>query len=334
MGLFILIIALVLIALGTAVLLLSRKLPGRRAVLTPNESPRTFPPRQRITERSTNERRGAQVVGGALLLFGLLLLFFDSYTTVGARGVTVQTAFGKIQGAPLGPGWHWVRPWNNLEEFDASVQTLKFHQAEPNDNGDCLTVRLGNSTLACVDVTTQWNINHLGDVNALYLQYKTFDNIHDNLVKRQLGSALNEIFGNYDPLAAINSGTGTPTVNTHDLQSKVMAVLQRDLGREITITSVTIPVVHFDGDTENRLKSYQQAKADTRIAEQQKQTAVQQGLAAKELAAQPGLDKPGVQYQNCLNLTHELAKLGQLGQLPPTWNCNGSSNMPLLLQSK
>jgi regulator of protease activity HflC (stomatin/prohibitin superfamily) len=323
MDLLLFILALALLLLGPVLLLFSLRLPGRAA---------PEPARQRMA----SPRAGAALLGLLAALLGLTMLFLDSFTTIGARGVGVQTAFGKVQGKPLGPGWHWVEPWNNVEEFDASVQTLKFYQVEKDDDGDCITVRLANNTIACVDVTAQWNINHLGDVNGLYLQYKTFDNIHDNLVERQLGSALNEVFGTYDPLAVV-AGTNTANpdpsqvVNTKDLQEKVKQALQADLHDQIQIVSVTIPVVHFDADTESRLKAYQQAKADTRIAEQNKLTAQQQALAAKELAAQSALKDPGVQYQNCLNLIDKLAREGQLGNLPPTFTCGTAGSAPNIL---
>lgn len=284
---------------------------------------------------SSSARPGALALGALLSVLAFCLLFFDSFTTVPARSVAVQTAFGKVQGHPLGSGWHWVAPWNDIEKFDASVQTLKFYQAEKKDNGDCITVRLANNTNACVDVTAQWQINHAGDVNSLYLQYKTFDNIHDNLVLRQLQSALNEVFGTYDPLIAVGTSQDKPQTNTKDLQDDVKSALQRDLGTVILIPSVTIPLVHFDQATEDRLKAFQAAKADTQIAEQQKATAQAQADANKILAVDPSTKDPGVQYQNCLNLIRELGKAGQLPGLPPTFNCNqGGTGDPVLVQTK
>lgn len=336
MDLLIFIIGVAAIGLGLVLAVSAAHRPGRaEPTLTSNAEWRernrnnNTPPRV----QTTSPRAAGMAAAAVLFTIGSILIFLDAYTIVGARSVAVQTAFGKIQGEPLKAGWHWVAPWNSVEKFDASVQTLKFYQGEKEDDGGCITVRLANNTLACVDVTTQWNINHDGDINSLYLQYKTFDNIHDNLVKRQLGSALNEVFGAYDPLASVSSGPGTPTVNTKQLQDQVQVALIRDLRGFIGIPSVTIPVVHFDSDTEARLKAYQQSIADTRIAEQNKQTATQQALAAKELAAQPGLQNPGVQYQNCLNLTKDLAQRDQLKNLPLTWNCGGD-DPNLLLPSK
>ncbi len=275
--------------------------------------------------------RDLRFAGGLMLALAVVGMLADSATVVGARQLAVQVRFGKVQGRPQGAGLHWVAPWNDVEKFDASVQTLKYYQGEKDDDGDCITVRLGNSTPACVDVTVQWNINYKGDVTDLYLRYKTFENIHDNLVRRQLGSALNEVFGGYDPLAALNTASDVPTVTTKDLQGDVKTALQTDLGTAIAVDDVVIPLVHFDPDTENRLKSYQQAKADTRIAKQNEQTALAQALANKALADQTATKDAGVQYQNCLNLIAQLGRAGQLGQLPPAFTCNQGGASPALL---
>lgn len=288
----------------------------------------------RVRERQPSTRAGGVLVGLLLVLVGGAVILMDSFTTIAARGVAVQTSFGKVRGDTLGPGFHWVSPWNNVEEFDASVQTLKFYKDEKDDDGTCVTVRLGNNTPACVDVTTQWNINHRGDVKNLYLSYKTFENIHDNLVKRQLGSALNEVFGTYDPLVAIGKNTDTPTVNTKQLQEQVKRALQDDLGTGVLIDSVTIPIVHFDVDTENRLRAFQQSKANTRIAEQDELTAAAQARANKALADQVSVLNPGVMYQNCLNLVDRLGQKGQLQHLPPTFNCNQGSAPGAIIQAK
>jgi regulator of protease activity HflC (stomatin/prohibitin superfamily) len=344
MDLFFFILSVLLLLLGVVLLLASIKAPGRPV---PEPQPSSEPYRRIYSDPDPPRRQAASakaslVAAGCLLvLVGGVILFLNCFTTIGPRGVGVQTAVGKIQGDELGPGWHWVDPWNSVTEFDASVQTLKFYTGEKADDGDCITVRLANNTTACVDVTAQWNINHTGDVNGLFLQYKDFTNIHDNLVKRQLGSAMNEVFGGYDPLAVVAaSTTANPSpsqaINTKDLQVKVRDALQEDLRDQISVVSVTIPVIHFDADTEARLKSYQAAKADTRIAEQQRATAAQQALAAKELAGQNrSLNDPGVRYQNCLNLIAKLAGQNQLGNLPATFNCATSGAAPnVLLQGK
>jgi regulator of protease activity HflC (stomatin/prohibitin superfamily) len=276
--------------------------------------------------RDEDLRGGAVLVTVAGIVLTALMLIVGSAHTIPTRSVGVVTSFGRPTGS-LANGWHWTAPWASVEKFDASVQTLKL---DGNDSTPCVTVRLGNQTTGCVDVSVQWNIDPNGDVVDLYRKYKSFDNIEENLVKRQLQHALNVAFGDYDPLRAVN-GADKPGASLDDLARKAKDTLQSGVGAGITVSSVTIPLIHFDGDTENRLKAYQQALADTRIAEQKKQTAEQTKAANDILAGSAASKDPGVQYQNCLDLIRELANKGQLDKLPPTFSCGSPSQTPVIV---
>jgi hypothetical protein len=271
-------------------------------------------------------RAGATAaIGVALLLVGGTGVLLDSYTTVPVRTVGIETTFGGKPVRPLTNGLHWMAPWHGVDkEWDGSVQTLKLTTSHT-DAGDPVTVRLANQTTAQVDVTLQWNIRPDADVLELYRRYKTFANVEDNLVKRQLQQVLNDSFRKYDPLAAVNgaaSGSG-PTVD--QLGAQARTDLQNVLGNAITVGTMTIPLVHFDATTESRLVQYQQALADTRIAQQREQTAEKIKAANDILAGTQSTKDPGVQYQNCLNLIADLAGKGELKDLPPTFNCGGGA---------
>lgn len=273
----------------------------------------------------------AVAVAVALLLIGGLAVLFDSYTTIPVRTVGIETTFGGKPVRPLTNGLHWMAPWHGVDkEWDGSVQTLKLTTSH-SDSGDPVTVRLANQTTAQVDVTLQWFIKPDADVLGLYRSYKTFANVEDNLVLRQLQQSLNDQFAHYDPLAAINgtaAGTG-PTVDQLAAQARVS--LQKALGDAINVGTMTIPLVHFDATTESRLVQYQQALADTRIAQQREQTAEKIKEANDILAGTQSTKDPGVQYQNCLNLISDLAGKGQLKDLPPTFNCGGAGQTPVIV---
>jgi regulator of protease activity HflC (stomatin/prohibitin superfamily) len=230
--------------------------------------------------------------------------------------------------APTGAlpnGWHWIAPWSDVEKFDASIQTLKLDAVGHN----CVTVRLGNQTTACVDVSVQWNIDQGADVVDLYRRYRTFDNIETNLVRRQLQRALNVSFETYDPLRTVNGGD-QPGQTLDDLAGKSETTLRTAVGHGIQIHNVTIPLVHYDGTTEDRLKAYQQALADTRIAEQRKQTASKVAEANAILAGSQASKDAGVQYQNCLDMVERSAKSG--GNLPAGFSCG--SGTPVVVGAK
>ncbi len=271
----------------------------------------------------------AVAIGMVVALLGGGVMFFDSFTIVPTRTVGVQVSFGKPVGA-IPNGWHWVAPWSTVEKFDASVQTLNLTTAK-DDAGDPVTVRLGNQTTAQVDVSVQWNIRPDGDVVDLYKQYKSFDNVEHNLVMRQLQHALNNAFSSYDPLRAINGNADAPSQSIDDLAGKAKTELQAAVGSGIQIGTLTIPIVHFDPDTENRLRAYQQALADTRIAEQRRKTAEQTKAANDVLAGSAASSNPGVQYQNCLDLIKDLAAKGQLDKLPPVFSCGQGGQTPVIV---
>lgn len=277
----------------------------------------------RSEEDVPNEARGIAILAGvACLVVAAIGLFFCSFTVIPTRSVGVTVAFGRPDNQSLKNGFHFVKPWASVEKFDASVKTLKLDAAngksDDGDLGNCVTVRLANQTTACVDVSVQWNIDPDGDVVELYRKYKSFDNVQNNLVERQLVHALNVAFETYDPLRSINGG-GEAAQSLDDLAGKASTALATAVGSGIKISNLTIPLVHFDNTTQDKLNAYAQALADTRIAEQRKQTALAQKAANDALASGANSNNPGVLYQNCLDMVERLAKEGK--GLPPAFNC-------------
>lgn len=288
---------------------------------------------------------GTRIVAVAVGVLAACTLAIASFTIVPTRSVGVVTSFGKPVGS-LKNGAHLVRPWAEVEKFDASVQTLNLDGDPGKDKTPCVTVRLGNQTTACVDVSLQWNIDQSGDVVELYRKFKNFGNIEENLVRRQLRNALNEAFKAHDPLSVINDEASKPNAtegqtsvtdkskqieSNGDLAAKAKPVLVSGVGSGIKIVSLTIPLVHYDKDTENRLKQYQQAMADTRIASQKKLTADETKQANDKLASSASVKDPGVQYQNCIDLMRELGAKDQLKNLPPAFTCPGSSTANVII---
>lgn len=292
----------------------------------------------RAWEKEYTTVRGARIVVGligfVLLFLAGLIVTLDSVAKVPPRNVGVQIHFGKAVKA-LPNGWHIIPPWDSVEKIDASVQTMI---RTSDNNGSCITVRLANQTTACVDVTTQWNIDHNGDVVGLYNKYRSgsgvFHNVERNVVERKLAQqVLPDVFANFDPLAVI-TGDGKPVVNPTSFSESALAKMRAAVDSGIVIDSVTIGLVHYDNVTQEKLNAFAQALADTRIATQNKLTTAQQKLANDNLVAASSSD-PGVKYQNCLNLIKDLAAKNQLANLPATFNCNeAGSSTPVIVGQK
>src|SRR4051812_21185933 len=105
-------------------------------------------------------------------------------------------------------------------------------------------VRLGNNSTANVDNSVRWRIQPAA-ADELYLDYRDFENVRDNLVTRELRAALNEVFSAFDPLSAAN----TEGPNVQALGDDVAEKLRAKVGGQIEIINVIVPLVNYDSAT-------------------------------------------------------------------------------------
>lgn len=255
----------------------------------------------------------------AVVALGLFTIVWDSFTIVPARNVGIVNTLGKAEEA-LDNGFHWVKPWSSVETVDATVQNINRDAAAKN----CVTVRLANQTTACVDVTLQWNIDQNANANELWQRYRgtnddVVGNVGHNVVERELQRALNRTFESYNPLAILQ--TGQAPTKTDDLAAAALKEMKAHVDKGIIVDTLLIAVTHFDDTTQGKLNAFAQALADTQVATQKKLTN-EQIKAANDLLVSASSNDPGVKYQNCITLVKDLAAMGQLQNLPTTFNCN------------
>jgi hypothetical protein len=120
------------------------------------------------------------------------------------------------------------------------------------------TVRLGNNSTAFVDNSVRWRIQPAA-ADELFLDYRDFENVRDNLVTRELRAALNEVFADFDPLAPENSDGA----NVQALGDKVADKLRAKVGTQIEIINVIVPLVNYDEATQSRINALNVEKANT-----------------------------------------------------------------------
>ena len=241
------------------------------------------------------------VVAGVIALFVVIL---GSTTIVSARNVGVVTTFGRPSGT-LSNGLHWKAPWQSVTEMDGTIQ-IDNHTGE-----SATTVRLGNNSTANVDNSVRWRIQPAA-ADELFLDYRQFANVRDNLVTRELRAALNEVFADFDPLAPEN----VEGANVQALGDKVAETLRAKVGGQIEIINVIVPLVNYDQATQDRINALNVEKANTRIAEQRAKTAAAEAKANEILAASVSND-PNVLVSKCLDAARE-AGISPLGCWPNT----------------
>jgi regulator of protease activity HflC (stomatin/prohibitin superfamily) len=248
----------------------------------------------------TRATRIAAVAGG----LAILVLILGSTTVVSTRNIGVVTTFGR-PGATLSNGLHVKAPWQSVTEMNGTIQ-IDNHTGEA-----ATTVRLGNNSTADVDNSVRWRIQPAA-ADELFLDYREFDNVRDNLVTRELKAALNEVFSDFDPLAPENS----EGANVQALGDQVAEKLRTKVGGQIEIINVIVPLVNYDQATQDRINALNVEKANTRVAEQRAKTAAAEAKANEILAASVSND-PNVLVSKCLDAARE-AHISPLGCWPNT----------------
>ena len=318
-GLFVFSLILLLVAIVAGVAWLSIR---RRPVPDPEAAGDDAEKRARSSVGPTSRQVAGWVSVGALVL-AVVTMFFSSATIVSTKNVGIETSFGRPVGS-LSNGFHLVEPWNKVTEMDAAIQTDNHVKGKA--ALDCITVRIAHQATACVDTSIRWRIEEQA-ADTLFRDYRDFDNVRDSLVTRDLNAALNAVFEQYDPLAIDKDGNST-SPGLADLSSDVADQIRAQIGDEINVLSVIIPVVHYDENTQSKVNALLAQVAQTRIAEQSVITAEQQALANQTLAESVSKD-PNVLVSKCMDLLNEMVSKGQ--SIPIGFSCwpgSGRSSYP------
>jgi regulator of protease activity HflC (stomatin/prohibitin superfamily) len=281
---------------------------------------------------SANVRSTARTGALGCLALALICTVISSFNIVTTRNIGIVTNFGKPVGE-RGAGLAMVWPWQKVSEMDAAIQLQGFDGNSFDDPGSAIKVRLGNNSAAFVEANLNWRIKP-ESAEHLFQDYRTFENIRQNLVDRQLQVALSKEFATFNPqIQAVvdptRSGDGTiPATQPAPQQgadlpgiaTKVKTDLQNAVGNDIEILDVRIPGIFYDRATQDRIDEFNRKVQETKNAQQDVQTATQNRLASEQRAAQPAPDLR-VGIFNCINEMVKLQKdpagcWGQIGGTP------------------
>ena len=206
---------------------------------------------------------------------GGLAIIFSSFNSVGTYDIGVTTSFGKVI-SYVGPGAHWIAPWENMVTIDESIQ----------QTNDELTVRVAGQQTAVANVKLRWQIIPSA-TDVLFKQYKgSTANVGSALVIPELNVAMNSVYDGYDPILPLSTGAkaGTPdNPSTAQLSAQVQAALESKIGSQIKIATLIVQPLKYDQTVENRINSVLAQTAKTDVAKQSVITAQNQAAANKVL---------------------------------------------------
>jgi hypothetical protein len=284
------------------------------------------------SKETKNLRPVFGIVGGGLLALALLFYAVGGMKSVPTKSIGVPVAFGKIVGSPYGPGLHetW-KPWLGLAIVDETIQTTTFEVDQKTGQGG-LDVRIGGQQTARLDITIQWRVKDVA-ADQLFLNYANknidlMDEVRNAVVVRSLKQVANQAMGDYNPIqdVSVNSTAGNSQFSTFG--PKIKAGMIHDIGGRIDVTSLILPLAHYDRATQTRLNNIQAQYAETAIARQQYNTNVAQAKANDALRKSVQSD-PNVLRAICLNIVRDAMKNSY--QLPAGFGCLGDSSSVAVL---
>ncbi len=274
-----------------------------------------------VVKKSRTDPEEKSAAKGAVWVFGLLaalMLVLSSLTMVGTRNIGIQTSFNRPVGT-LSNGIHLKEPWTKIVEWDGKLQNLAFENNNENAYAPGIQTRLGNQSVATVDLLLQYKLTTDDGVLELFRSYGSEESLKRNLVAKNLQSSINLAFADFDPIVALaQTSNRTATTGMPELSKEAETSLKAAMPAGIEIISLTIIMPHYDQQTEDRIKAFNTAVQDTAIATQREETAKAINRANAILAASQAT--PQVLYQNCLDMVERAAKAG--GNLPAGFSCS------------
>lgn len=251
-----------------------------------------------------------RIGGAAALLLGVLIIVLSITVAVPARTVGVVTAFGKPTGT-LSNGLHFVKPWEKVEKMDASLQTNRY------THDTAVNVRLANQSEARADASIQWQLRE-EDAEKMYLDYREFERIQSDLVDREFRASVNAVLASYNPLDAQAIAKGG--IDLNEYADGIKTDMQRRMGGAVEVRSVALPIINYDEETQRKIDQLQSEVANTRAAEQSKNTA-REIAEANEILRQSL--SPEVLAQRCIEAAENVGAA-------PVGCINGAGVTPLV----
>lgn len=222
-------------------------------------------------------RRGVRAGAAIFLVIGVLFLVGASYNKVPTKNVGIVTSFSKPTGKTTGAGVHWTKPWEQVEDWDATGQIF------PDDGGSCTNVTIAAQRGACIPLKVEWKVIE-GTAPEQWANYKVTDQgkkiDSDNprfgtFIARRVDpgirAALSSVFASFDPLGSASSTGDAPAPDlNNDYQQKMKDAITKALTNadgtiDIQITNVVFTgSPTYDAPTTAAIAAYGQKLLQTR----------------------------------------------------------------------
>ena len=235
------------------------------------------------------------VIGGiAGLLVSAVLIAFATVTVVPTKTVGIPVTFGVV-GQPMPNGLNIKAPWTNVELMDMTVQSLDASEDNPTvakDVDDMDVFVHNNVRWALKEEATDDVFNDTKNIDGDNMKA-----IADKFIQPTHRAVIQDVMATYNPLDDEKPGNA-------EVSKAIMDEMQKRLGERFEITAVDVTFIDTTQATKDRINMLNAERANTRIAEQKKETAANEAEANKILAESVSSD-PNVLVRECLRLIEE-----------------------------
>ncbi|GHF94466.1 SPFH domain-containing protein [Streptomyces hydrogenans] len=231
-----------------------------------------------------------------------------SITTVGARSVGIQTAFGKYS-ATLSNGLQFVAPWSNVEEFSTQVQYLDL------DGQEAVPVTFKGGGGGGVNATPRWRIDADG-AEELWKKYRTFESVKTKLVNSAAKDSVRVVLSQYTPNEA-RAGE-----NLRKIADQIQDDLAESLADDgVIIDSISVKGISLDQRSQESLDKIVTANNNIERAKAERERARIDGETAKIRKAEGSLT-PEALTRYCLEVVNNW-NVDRNGSMPAGFTCLG-----------
>lgn len=241
-------------------------------------------------------------------VIGALFLTIASYNKVPTRNVGIVTQFGKPTGKTTGAGLHWTKPWQNVEDWDATGQVYD------RLGGNCLWVSISAQRRACIAVQVEWSANP-ATAPEMWAQYKPtdqgkkidgdqprFGTFIYRRVNPQIDGVITSVFSSFDPLGAVSATGDAPAPDLNKTyRTTLQTAIQQALGTDITIKSIAFATPTYDAPTTAAIAAYGQKMLEARNLKVDQQNAAARNAVAAKTGVSPA-------QQQCLDIADARGK--------------------------
>lgn len=239
-------------------------------------------------EESDGYGRKKTVVGdrlgwkSVLQLVGLLVVLAGvftanaSFNNVGIRNVGIVTGPGhKPTGQTTGAGFHWVAPYEFVDEWNGNYELWDHRNDNPDDahkQGRGMLVKIAGNQDAYVPVS----VEYAPVAESAVKDFKDYARDRQNWIDRRvyptLDNAVSTLFRDHDPLAKANVDPVTGQVSPPDMtpyKNRLNAELQAEISG-FKIRNLYIGTIVYNQKTTESLQTYANLVLDNRNLGQQK----------------------------------------------------------------